>query len=179
MKQTLLLSALLFLQAASAGFAQVPQTISYQGVLTGGDGRAVADGDYTIRFDLYDRAVGGSLLWSESHEATVGSGIFHVILGTITPLDLARKIVEGYAGVVIIDLRGPDAAAEGSIPHAMAVSPGELEEPSGWQSRLSPERLIVLVDGGDGTASRVPVPSGYRAAVLRGVRSGKWNSCAR
>ena len=26
----------------------------------------------------------------------------------------------------------------------------------------------MLVDGGDGTASRVPVPSGYRAAVLRG-----------
>ena len=41
----------------------------------------------------------------------------------ITPLELARKIVEGYAGVAVIDLRGPDAAAEGSIPHAAAVSP--------------------------------------------------------
>ncbi len=86
----------------------------------------------------------------------------------ITPLELARQIVEGNGDWTVVDLRDPDVIATGSIPQATAASTADLEEPSGWQSRFSPERLIVLVDAGDGASGRITVPTGYRAAVLRG-----------
>ena len=45
---------------------QIPQTMSYQGLLTNGDGNAVPDDNYTLSFKLYDVAIGASDLWEET-----------------------------------------------------------------------------------------------------------------
>ncbi len=62
MKHTILLITLLMLIATSA-LAQIPQTMSYQGVLTDAAGNPVADGPVDLTFKLYDAATDGTLLW--------------------------------------------------------------------------------------------------------------------
>jgi hypothetical protein len=75
------------LLVAQATFAAVPLTMSYQGVLQD-RGAPVPDDDYTMYFAIYTAEVGGALLWSESRSVGVEDGIFNVILGEATPLDL-------------------------------------------------------------------------------------------
>ncbi|VAX14907.1 Phage tail fibers, partial [hydrothermal vent metagenome] len=69
--------------------AQVPQTISYQGVLTDNEDNPVSDGDYNILFALYDVATDGTILWTETQNVPVTNGIFNVILGKVSPLDIS------------------------------------------------------------------------------------------
>ncbi len=87
MKHKTLLITLLMLFAISA-FAQIPQTMSYQGVLTDANGTPVADGPVDLTFKLYDAATDGALLWEETQEVDVAKGLFNVILGTSNPLNL-------------------------------------------------------------------------------------------
>ena len=87
MKQTIILITLLMLFATSA-FAQIPQTMSYQGVLTDAAGNPVA-GPVELTFKLYDAATDGTLLWQETQQVDVANGLFNVILGSSNPLNLA------------------------------------------------------------------------------------------
>lgn len=69
--------------------AQVPQTISHQGLLTDSNGNAVPDGDYDLTFTLSTSPNNSVQLWEETHQdVVVQNGLFNVILGSITPLDL-------------------------------------------------------------------------------------------
>lgn len=79
------LFALLMVQFAAA---QIPQTMSYQGVLTDADGNPVADGPVSLTFKLYDAPEGGEALWEENQQVEVANGIFNVILGSGNPLNL-------------------------------------------------------------------------------------------
>jgi hypothetical protein len=78
----------LIMPAASA--AQVPQTLSYQGVLTDNAGSIVTDGPYDLTFRIFNVDQGGAALWTEAHPAVaVETGGFSVVLGSITPLTLS------------------------------------------------------------------------------------------
>lgn len=80
---------LLLCSVVSSGWAQVPQTTSYQGVLTDESGNAVADGTYKLDFELHTTQNNGAIAWQETHEnVPVISGIFNVILGSINALDI-------------------------------------------------------------------------------------------
>jgi hypothetical protein len=68
--------------------AQVPQTLSYQGVITTDGGQPVDDGDYSIHFRLYAGPESGEPLWSESQTVDVTNGLFNVLLGSAALLDL-------------------------------------------------------------------------------------------
>lgn len=71
-----------------AGAAQVPKTLSYQGVLTNA-GAPVPDGSYSLTFSIYAEPSGGLPLWTETQSADVHSGVFNAILGKTTPLNLS------------------------------------------------------------------------------------------
>lgn len=73
----------------SALFAQIPQTISYQGILVDADGNIVADGSYNLGFKLYSSETGGSPLWQENQTVALTHGVFNVIMGKINALSLA------------------------------------------------------------------------------------------
>jgi hypothetical protein len=77
------------LAVVTAVEAQVPQTMSYQGVLLDADGTAVPDGSYSLTFHLHDSAVGGATLWTETVSAQVSRGVFNVILGASIPMTMA------------------------------------------------------------------------------------------
>ena len=66
--------------------AQIPQKISYQGVLTDNYNNPL-NGQYNMKFRLYDTETGGSPLWNETQDTVrVTNGIFNVLLGENTSL---------------------------------------------------------------------------------------------
>ncbi len=86
MKKFIFIVSLLF--SLSCSFAQIPQTMSYQGVLTGTDGFPVPDGSVSLTFRLYDSSENGDTLWEETQDVSVSKGIFNVILGSSNPLNI-------------------------------------------------------------------------------------------
>ena len=85
---TLLLFSATLVVVSVAG-AQVPTTMSYQGILTDASGTIVADGNYSLSFKLYDAATGGVALWSEQQSVATTKGVFSVILGKVNALALS------------------------------------------------------------------------------------------
>ncbi len=82
----LLLAAGSWLRTADA--AEVPHRINYQGKLTDASG-APLNGTYKLTFRIYDDQNAGKLLWEEIYSAaSIQKGIFSVMLGSVTNLDL-------------------------------------------------------------------------------------------
>jgi hypothetical protein len=71
--------------ALSSVHAQVPNVISYQGFLTEANGDPV-NGTITLVFGIYSSAVGGTPLYSETQSLAVRRGVFHALIGSVTPL---------------------------------------------------------------------------------------------
>ena len=65
----------------------VPQTIDYQGRLADSDGTYLNE-VITIEFLIYDLETGGTDLWNETQSVSTESGIFHVLLGSVTPFPI-------------------------------------------------------------------------------------------
>ncbi|MBN1755667.1 hypothetical protein JW877_05575 [bacterium] len=72
--------------------AQIPRTMNYQGRLTDIDGVGI-NGIVPMTFKLFNLETEGDALWTETHdgvnEVFVEHGLFSVVLGWITPIDLA------------------------------------------------------------------------------------------
>jgi hypothetical protein len=83
-----MITLLLVFCLASTIQAQPPRLINYQGVLTDAGGAAVGDGFYSVTFRLYEVDAGGTEIWTETQAVEVNKGIFNVVLGNITPLDI-------------------------------------------------------------------------------------------
>ncbi|GEM_PF-1800962 len=67
--------------------SKVPGTFLVEGVLTSGGGGPAADGNYAIKFALYDKSAGGKQLWASSTKTVaVKAGRFSVRLGTTKPI---------------------------------------------------------------------------------------------
>lgn len=85
----LIMAAMLFVyDAHAAGLAAgaSPSTISYQGTLSTAGGTPV-NANIGLTFRLYNIQSGGTALWTEAHPSVpVNSGLFHVQLGSITPI---------------------------------------------------------------------------------------------
>jgi hypothetical protein len=59
MKRLLFFSIVIFVLSVQTSLTQIPNTISYQGVLTVG-GTPIQDGNYRLVFKLYETEAGGS-----------------------------------------------------------------------------------------------------------------------
>lgn len=90
MKRAFFITSLIFVLSVPLSWAQIPETMSYQGKLTNNAGEPVEDSDYELIFSIYDVDAGGTALWTEFHgPVATANGIFNVILGNNTPLDIA------------------------------------------------------------------------------------------
>lgn len=86
MKRILFFLFMLALFSTSAR-SQIPRVINYQGVLLDSNEQPVAEGEYKITFTIFDEQ--NNELWSEVHpNVFVVGGLFHVLLGTVTPLGI-------------------------------------------------------------------------------------------
>ena len=73
---------------SSLVYAAVPHLINYQGRLTDSSGTPL-NGAYSLTFRIYDAETAGNLLWQETHSGVViQKGIFGILLGSVTNLDL-------------------------------------------------------------------------------------------
>lgn len=74
-----LLSSVLFSQG-------IPELLNYQGVLKDASGNIVPDGNYDLKFNIYDVESGGTAIWSEVNTVNVIDGIVSLKLGTFSSL---------------------------------------------------------------------------------------------
>ena len=76
--------------SVSPCWAEIPHMINYQGMLTESDGTTpVQDDQYNLRFKIYGSLSGNDSLWWENHtNVDVTNGLFNVILGGTSSLDL-------------------------------------------------------------------------------------------
>lgn len=81
MKWILLLFVTFWITFSS--YAQIPQTISFQGVLTDSLDMPKPDGIYLLTFRLYTAPTGGAPIWSEQNSVNVTKGLFTHNLGSI------------------------------------------------------------------------------------------------
>lgn len=82
--------------------ADAPYLIPFQGRLTDQKGVAYTEGQYTLIFNLYDTAVGGTSLWTERHEKVgVINGMVNLFLGSITSLDEQDFSKTRYLGITV------------------------------------------------------------------------------
>ncbi len=83
----LLLALMALIVSVTTVGAQVPTKMNYQVMLTDDSDQPLANASVQIVFRLYTASSGGSLQWTETHNATTNSiGVVSVILGETTPL---------------------------------------------------------------------------------------------
>lgn len=99
---TFLVAALVSLPCVSG--AQIPNTISYQGILTNAavPPVIVPDGSYNLVFKLYTASSGGSPFWTETHNnVSVAEGRFYVELGSLTSLTGVSFGMPYFLGITV------------------------------------------------------------------------------
>lgn len=100
--------------------------INYQGKLTDASNLAVPDGLYTVEFNLYTQASGGSPIWTEinsgANRVQVTNGLFSVMMGSTTPftgVDFGQTL---YLGVKIeSDAEMTPRKVIGAVPAAFVA----------------------------------------------------------
>lgn len=189
-------------------YGQVPNKISYQGLLTKSDGVRVPDGSYAIKFELFKDSSGGSPLWTETQApVSTSRGTYSIILGSAVPfpgiffqaLYLQVTVTAGptISGVSYPVSLSPRAMLT-SAPYALRADTANyakaapVETPSGWISSGGIVRLRDTLDNvGIGTTSpaeklhvvgNVRIEDGTQGAgkVLTSDPSGKasWQTAA-
>jgi hypothetical protein len=144
--------ALIFLLVACLSVpatATPPKLINYQGRLTDATGKAMA-GVFNLTIQIFADSIGGAPLWTESHSGIlVESGLFNVILGSITALaDTLFSSPSTYLGITIGS--DPELAPRSrlvSVPYALSSAD------SRWSlnnSVLSTNGFWGLMRGGAG-----------------------------
>jgi hypothetical protein len=88
MKTSVLFTVAILAIGTTAAIAEVPRTISYQGVLADGSGSPSTDSSATLTFRIYSTGSGGSPAWEETMPVLLSGGLFTAILGSSTPLNL-------------------------------------------------------------------------------------------
>jgi len=96
---TLCIAALLLVPCLAQ--ADVPQFMTYQGVLRDAAGNPVSDGFYDVDFYLYDVATGGTHLWTEPHSVYATGGIIEAKLGSVVPFEPLPFDVPYWIGIAV------------------------------------------------------------------------------
>ena len=155
MKRFFVSLTLLSLVLAGPALAQVPRTMSYQGVLTDNAGVLLPDGNYNLTFRIYDVAVAGAPLFVENHAVVpLVKGGFSVILGSINPIGLNFDAPYWLGVQVAADPEMTPRVALASAPYARAL---------GLPFRIALSPTAPAIDGfatGFGPSMRYSNPGG-------------------
>jgi len=104
--------------------SEIPQVISYQGKVTDASGNPVTDGNYVMRFLIYDAETVGTELWnSGARVIAVQGGVFSVVLGSSPQPVIGLAFDEDYWLEVRIagDIQSPRVRM-GSVGYAYMAS---------------------------------------------------------
>lgn len=133
--------------------------INYQGFLTDVGGSPL-DGQYDITFTLYDAPANGTAAWGpEVHVGVpVIDGLFHVALGTITPLEITDFGAQLYLEVKVGTTTLPRQMFR-AVPYAMGLVTGARVH--GATASESAYGLSVANSGGRGIYVDAKANGGY------------------
>jgi len=109
--------------------AQIPEHISYQGLVTSAGGvTPVPDGTYEMALGLYDAQSGGAALWTETQNVVVTRGLFKVVLGSGTSFSAAGLKFDKpyYLGVSINGGAELPRTELTTAPYSMRTSVADL-----------------------------------------------------
>lgn len=167
--------------AALSANAQIPRTISFQGVLADATGKFVADGVHRLTIRIYDSPTAASAVYLETHEATVVRGVFNVIIGSSTPIPLSLSFDRAYfLGVSVAD--GAELAPRTpmtAVPYALRAAVAEDLAPEAGVVRSINGRTGEVTLQGAGattvtqTGSTITISSsgGAGATGIQGVQN--------
>jgi hypothetical protein len=138
-------------QAGALGFlsptSSSTTTISYQGRLADSGGTPVND-TVGMTFRIYNAATGGSPLWTETYPAVqISDGLFHVLLGSTTPLpqSLFSDNDTLYLGITVgADDEMTPREQLASAPWAMSVPDkaiGSRHFAPSWYEDFNPQKI--------------------------------------
>jgi len=136
--------------SGSAALLSMPTVISYQGRLADpGTGQPKPDGNYNMRFRIYDAASGGTLLWAEPAAAdpaasvSVAGGVFTRLLGSSVALN--ASVFSGGNAYLEVEVNGETLSPRqriGAVAYAMVA--GTLSVPASLSGDIGPS--IALLD---------------------------------
>jgi len=72
---------------ASPDAITIPKLLNYQGKLTNLTGNPVSDSTYSLTFRLFTSSIGGSAFWNETQNVQTNSGLFNVLLGSVSTIE--------------------------------------------------------------------------------------------
>ena len=163
MKRFFLFVFLFVALAVQNASAQVPKTLSYQGILTDSNGNVVADGNYDLIFSIYDDSTGVSADWTETHNnLAVTNGLFGVVLGVTTTLDL--DFSEQY-------WLGIKVGTDPEIPERIRLTSSAYT----FRAIVADSALTVIDDAittdkiSDDAVTGVKIPDGHVAKSVNGL----------
>jgi hypothetical protein len=126
-------------------YAEIPHLINYQGRLTEKDGKPVTDGTYQIIFRIFDAATAGNLLWKETHSSVlIQKGIFSILLGSVTNLNLA------FDKPYYLEIETGD---EVMSPRQQITSAGYAFQSQVAETAHTLDQVLLIDKGGTGKAS--------------------------
>lgn len=163
----------------SAFSADAPTLIPFQARLTTQQGVAYGNGTYTITFNIYSDAVGGSTNWTERHEKVgVVNGMVNVFLGSIQPFtnvqanpnDDVDFSTTRYLGITVDADDNPATADPEMVPRQMIIPAFYAKNSqklagNDWSAILvsGNDPLTGYINGaklGDGTVTNVQIQDG-------------------
>jgi len=161
LKTIIHLTALL---AVTSGLgAQIPRTISYQGILADSQGNLLPDGVHAITIRFYPTLSGGPPLYTEAHDAVpVVRGLFNLIIGLSTPIPGTLAFDRAYfLGVSI------DGGAELEPRTSITASPYAFYAQTAGQASSLAEGATGVVTSLNDLQGRVTLKAGGSALITR------------
>ncbi|MCD4813762.1 hypothetical protein K8S19_08740 [bacterium] len=77
---------IIIVSIASVSFADIPNTLNYQGRLINSANQPAVDGQYAVTFRFYAAESGGTMVWEEAQSVNVKNGYFNTTLGAVTSM---------------------------------------------------------------------------------------------
>jgi hypothetical protein len=166
-------TVIMLVLAANLCLAEIPKLINYQGMLTESDGTTpVADDQYDLGFKIYGSQSGDDSLWWEYHlNVQVTNGLFNVILGSQSALNLSfdaeywlETIVETEIMPTRLQFTSVSYAYRAKVADSAAVA-GSGASSGGWVDDGTVIRL-------ESTTDSVGIGTEYPGAKLNVVGGG-------
>ncbi len=99
-----------------------PTLIPFQGRLTDQQGTAYATGQFTITFNLYNQAIGGTTVWTERHEkVSVINGMINAFLGSVNSIGSVDFATTKYLGIAVDADANPATPEPEMVPRTMII----------------------------------------------------------
>lgn len=138
--------------------AQIPRTISFQGVLTDAQGNLVPDGNHTLTLKLYDNIASPTAIFTEAQTVPVVKGVFNIIIGSVTALPASIAFDRAYFLGVSVN-GGTELlprSALTAVPYALRAERANVAEAlaptaTGAVTSVNNQSGSLTMQGGGGT----------------------------